>query len=62
MVIPGLHKPNEIKLDSLMNSRYNPSKPTSWATTLIIGDIEEVSQHDFDNHHNCPNKNKNNTA
>eukprot|EP00971_Amphidinium_carterae_P286555 5689068-Amphidinium_carterae.1 len=40
MVLPGLHQPNEIKLDSLINLRYNPSLPT----TLIFGDIEEVSQ------------------
>eukprot|EP00971_Amphidinium_carterae_P008372 165248-Amphidinium_carterae.1 len=40
MVLPGFHEPNEIKLDSLVNSRYNPSKPT----TLIVGEVEEISQ------------------
>eukprot|EP00971_Amphidinium_carterae_P349492 6491042-Amphidinium_carterae.3 len=61
MVLPGLHKPSEIKLDSSINSRYNPSL----LTNLIVGDIEEVSHqlkpispNKFDNHHNHPNKNK----
>eukprot|EP00971_Amphidinium_carterae_P041180 808624-Amphidinium_carterae.1 len=26
MVLPGFHKPNEIKPDNSINSRYNPSK------------------------------------
>eukprot|EP00971_Amphidinium_carterae_P132987 2633531-Amphidinium_carterae.1 len=40
MVLPGFHKPNEIKLDNTINTRYNPSLPT----TLIVGDIEDISQ------------------
>eukprot|EP00971_Amphidinium_carterae_P162088 3213058-Amphidinium_carterae.1 len=40
MVLPGFHKPNEIKLDNSINSRYNPSKPT----TLIIGEVGDISQ------------------
>eukprot|EP00971_Amphidinium_carterae_P047539 936337-Amphidinium_carterae.1 len=62
----GLHKPNEIKLDSSINSRYNPSLPTTdcWRHR----GFEEVSQQQAnipkqlrqppqpgDNH---PNKNK----
>eukprot|EP00971_Amphidinium_carterae_P214101 4248914-Amphidinium_carterae.3 len=39
-VLPGFHKPNEIKLDETINSRYNPSKPT----TLIVGEVEDINQ------------------
>eukprot|EP00971_Amphidinium_carterae_P307389 6108812-Amphidinium_carterae.1 len=39
MVLPGFHKPNEIMLNNSINSRYNPSKPT----TLIVGDVEDIS-------------------
>eukprot|EP00971_Amphidinium_carterae_P004103 81391-Amphidinium_carterae.1 len=37
---PGFHKPNEIKLENSISSRYNPSKPT----TLIVGEVEDISQ------------------
>eukprot|EP00971_Amphidinium_carterae_P292775 5812538-Amphidinium_carterae.1 len=40
MVLPWFHKPNEIKLDETINSRFNPSKPT----TLIVGEVEDISQ------------------
>eukprot|EP00971_Amphidinium_carterae_P350019 6491346-Amphidinium_carterae.1 len=40
IVPPGCHKPNQIKLDNSINSRYNPSKPT----TLSDGEVEDISQ------------------
>eukprot|EP00971_Amphidinium_carterae_P225529 4473083-Amphidinium_carterae.1 len=52
MVLPGFHKPNEIKLDNSVNSRYNPSKPTTFNTP--------ISPNNYDNHHNQQNENKNN--
>eukprot|EP00971_Amphidinium_carterae_P051593 1015544-Amphidinium_carterae.3 len=39
IALPGFHKPNEIHLDKTVCKRHNPSLPT----TLIVGDIEEVS-------------------
>eukprot|EP00971_Amphidinium_carterae_P291486 5786554-Amphidinium_carterae.1 len=40
MVLPGLHKPNEIKIDMAVSTRYDPSKPT----TVIVGEVEDISQ------------------
>eukprot|EP00971_Amphidinium_carterae_P015025 296923-Amphidinium_carterae.2 len=40
MVLPGFHKPNEIKLDNMVNSRYNPSIKANKSTRLV----EDISQ------------------
>eukprot|EP00971_Amphidinium_carterae_P243151 4828645-Amphidinium_carterae.3 len=38
--LPGLHTLNEIRLDNSVQTRYSSTSPT----TLIVGDIEELSQ------------------
>eukprot|EP00971_Amphidinium_carterae_P301720 5994116-Amphidinium_carterae.2 len=40
IVLDGFYKPHNIYLDSDFNSRYNPSLPT----TVLVGEVEEVSQ------------------
>eukprot|EP00971_Amphidinium_carterae_P027266 537174-Amphidinium_carterae.7 len=40
MAVPGFHTPNEIQLGPTINMRYSPTS----STTLIVGDIFELSQ------------------
>eukprot|EP00971_Amphidinium_carterae_P096245 1904539-Amphidinium_carterae.1 len=40
MVLAGFHTPNETQVDNTANTRYSPTD----ATTLILGDIEELNQ------------------
>eukprot|EP00971_Amphidinium_carterae_P282895 5616082-Amphidinium_carterae.2 len=40
VVLPGFRNPNEIQLDKAIHTRYSPTSPT----TLIVGDIVELSQ------------------
>eukprot|EP00971_Amphidinium_carterae_P061101 1209062-Amphidinium_carterae.1 len=44
MVLPRFHKPNEIKLDNSVNSRYNPSKPTTFDRGRSRGDQSTLTQ------------------
>eukprot|EP00971_Amphidinium_carterae_P151915 3010782-Amphidinium_carterae.3 len=40
MVLPGLHKPTEVKIDMAVNTRYDPNKPT----TIIVAEVDDISQ------------------
>eukprot|EP00971_Amphidinium_carterae_P004897 98003-Amphidinium_carterae.2 len=40
LVLPGLHKPNDVKIDMAVISRYDPNKPT----TIIGGGVDDISQ------------------
>eukprot|EP00971_Amphidinium_carterae_P311460 6190398-Amphidinium_carterae.1 len=58
-VLPGLHKPNEIKLDSSINSTYSPSLPTTLLLATSRKSVNKpISPNNFDSHNKHPNKNK----
>eukprot|EP00971_Amphidinium_carterae_P103248 2043633-Amphidinium_carterae.1 len=40
IVLPGLHKPADIKIDMAVNTRYDTNKPT----IIIVGEVENISQ------------------
>eukprot|EP00971_Amphidinium_carterae_P322367 6407076-Amphidinium_carterae.3 len=46
IVLPGLHTPNEIKIDIAANTRYDTNKPTTIVSSneRSIGEVEDINQ------------------
>eukprot|EP00971_Amphidinium_carterae_P000881 17174-Amphidinium_carterae.2 len=46
IVLPGLHTPNEVKIDMAVNTKYSPNKPTTIISPnkSCVGEVEDISQ------------------
>eukprot|EP00971_Amphidinium_carterae_P349881 6491279-Amphidinium_carterae.2 len=45
-LLPGLRKPNEVKIDMAVNARYDPNKPTTIISPnkKCVGEVDDISQ------------------
>eukprot|EP00971_Amphidinium_carterae_P259322 5145560-Amphidinium_carterae.2 len=69
-VLPCLHKPNEVKIDMAVNTRYDPNTTSrqqssirtriAWVRSTTLANKQTFPNNSV-NHHNQQSKNKNNT-